>query len=915
MKPLSTPRPWLTLLAICGASFLASTARVAAVDGTWTNPAGGTLAWTNTTNWSGGTRPDGIDAIANFATINIAVNTTVTLASTNPTVGTMLFNDTSGAQTWGINNTGTLNLSVSSGSPIISNGVTTTINAVLAGSQGLTKIGSAVLIIGGSNTYSGNTTISDGALRLGASDTLADTSVVVFSNNSNNKELTVFSATDTIGGLVSSGGAGTIVVQNNRALNSGTLNLNVAASTSLTYDGVIRDSGTNVSVNNLNIIKSGTGTQVFSGGANVSYSGATTVSNGVLEFAGATVNNNTAIQVISGATMRFNNSSTLDRTLAITGAGNVEKSGSGVLTLSGSNTYTGSTIMSAGNLRLGASERIADTSIMRFTGGGGSDSRFQMMGFSETLGGLNSELTTGTQVIEGATTAAATLTLGVASGSLNYSGVLRDSSGGTNANNLSLVKNGAGTQVLSGSVSYSGATTINGGALELAGTVNDNTAINVTNSAAAVRFNIASGNLGRTNTISGSGSVAKSGAGAVTFSNANTYTGATVLEEGFIRLAASERIADASVLRFATTTDARFQMQGFSETLGGLDSGSSIGTQVVEGATNAAATLTLSVGSGSYTYTGFLRDAVSGTNANNLSLVKNGAGTQVLSGGDSLVGYSGVTTVNGGVLEFAGATVNNNTAINVAGSSAVIRFNHSTNATRSNTITGAGGLEKSGAATLTLSGSNANTYSGVTTISGGTLNLNKTAGTNAIAGSSVVVGSGATLLVSASNQVIDSASVSLSGGTIQRGSGVSERFGDLSLTASSSLNFGNVAQSNFLQFGAFAPGAFTLNVSGFRVGNELRYNAADLAAGQALLTSSIAFSGSDGFSTSFGSGVFTITAIPEPSTVAVAVALAGFFGLSMWRRRPLSPLSGSHPQAGSPMPATGRRICKLHTGA
>jgi fibronectin-binding autotransporter adhesin len=750
MNPLAHFRPALTLCAFFIGASLLPTCRLTAADGTWTNTAGGTLAWTNITNWSGSIAPDGIDAVANFATINILSNTTVTLAGTNPTVGTLLFADTSGSQTWGINNTGTINLSVTSGTPIISNSVTTTLSGILAGSQGFTKLGSGILILGGANTYSGNTVISDGTLRLNANETLPNDSIVVFANNANNKELTVYSASDTIGGLSSSGGAGTIVVQNNRALNTGTLNLNVAAASSLTYDGIIRDAAAGVAVNNLNIIKSGAGTQVFSGGASVSYSGATTVSNGVLEFAGATVNNNSAISVSSGATMRFNNTSTIDRSNVITGAGNVEKSGTGVLTLSGSNSYTGGTIMTGGTLRLGANERIADTSVMRFTGGAGSDSRFQMMGYSETLGGLNSDLTTGTQVIEGATTAAATLTLGVASGSLNYSGFLRDSSGGTNANNLSLVKNGAGTQVLSGAgnVAYSGTTTVNGGALEFAsGTVNNNTAINVADSSAAIRFNVASGTVTRTNTISGSGALMKVGAGALVLSNVNTYTGATVLEEGSIRLAASDRIANASVLRFATTIDARFQMQGFSETLGGLDSGSSTGTQVIEGATNAAATLTLTVGSGSYTYGGFLRDAVSGTNANNLSVVKGGAGTQVLTGGTTQVSYSGGTTVSGGVLEFAGAnSVANNSAITLGGGT--VRF--SGGGTRSNTIAGSGNLEKTGANTLTLTGSN--TYTGATTVSDGTLIVNgSTAGgvltvsSNATLGGSGIIGGATTI--------------------------------------------------------------------------------------------------------------------------------------------------------------------------
>lgn len=906
MRPLSTLRLRLPLLAFCGALVPLSASHVAAVDGTWINTAGGTLTWTNTGNWSGGTRPDGINAIADFSTVNIANNTTVSLTGTNPIVGTMLFNDTSGGQTWGINNTGTLNLSVTSGSPIISNSVTTTINAVLAGSQGFSKLGSAVLIVGGANNYSGNTTISDGVLRLGASDVLPNDSVVVFANNANSKELTVFSATDTIGGLSSSGGAGSILVQNNRALNTGTLNLNVAAATSLSYEGIIRDAAAGVSVNNLNITKSGSGTQVFSGGANVSYSGATTVEGGVLEFAGATVNNNTAISVSSGATMRFNNTSTIDRSAAVTGGGNLEKSGSGVLTLSGANSYTGSTVMTAGNLRLGANERIADTSVMRFTGGGGSDSRFQMMGFSETLGGVNSEMTSGTQVIEGSTAAAATLTLAVGSGSYNYAGFLRDSSAGTNANNLSLVKSGAGTQVLSGvgNVSYSGATTINGGALEFAaGTVNNNTAINVAATGAAIRFNVASGTATRTNTITGAGALVKAGAGALILDNVNTYTGATVLTEGQIRLAANDRISDVSLLRFDTSSDARFQMQGFSETLGGLDSGSSLGTQVIEGATTAAATLTLAVTSGSYTYSGFLRDSVSGTNANNLAVVKNGAGTQVLSGGNTRVAYSGTTTINGGTLEFAAGTVNNNTAINVANSSATLRFTNDANSViRSNTLSGTGTLEKSGTGTLTLSGNNS--FAGNLQVLAGTLNLNATAGSAAGAITNLTVTNSAVLLVSASDQVSDSAAVSLSGGTIAKGAGaLSETMGALALAATSFLDFGT-GTGNFT-FASFSPAIFKLTFQNFNLGNSLTVTTGTFAAGE------FDFNGFGYSLSGIPSGGFTITAIPEPSTVASAAALVGLLGLSILRRRARFPVSESHPRASSLLPATERKVRTL----
>ena len=71
-----------------------------------------------------------------------------------------------------------------------------------------------------------------------------------------------------------------------------------------------------------------------------------------------------------------------------------------------------------------------------------------------------------------------------------------------------------------------------------------------------------------TGDIGGPGGVTMSGTGTVLFVAANTYTGATTLAAGTLRLAASERIADASPLRLAGGT---LELNGFSETLGTLD--------------------------------------------------------------------------------------------------------------------------------------------------------------------------------------------------------------------------------------------------------------------------------------------------------------------------------------------------------
>ena len=100
--------------------------------------------------------------------------------------------------------------------------------------------------------------------------------------------------------------------------------------------------------------------------ASVTFSGAIALSNAV-QF----------LSVASGTNAVF-------VTGAISGPGGVTAAGTGTVVLAAANTYTGLTTVAAGTLRLGASDRIADTSPLRFTGG-----TFDTAGYSETLGSLD----------------------------------------------------------------------------------------------------------------------------------------------------------------------------------------------------------------------------------------------------------------------------------------------------------------------------------------------------------------------------------------------------------------------------------------------------------------------------------------------------------------------------------------------
>jgi autotransporter-associated beta strand protein len=144
--------------------------------GTWISDANG--LWSAATNWANGNIANGTGANADFSTINLTTNHTVTLDSSRA-IGNLIFGDISGSQNWFLNasNAATLTLTVNSNSPAISiSNNSATISVPLAGSQGLMVTGGGSLKLSGANTFTGKTVITNGSLLLSGS--LADGAVV-----------------------------------------------------------------------------------------------------------------------------------------------------------------------------------------------------------------------------------------------------------------------------------------------------------------------------------------------------------------------------------------------------------------------------------------------------------------------------------------------------------------------------------------------------------------------------------------------------------------------------------------------------------------------------------------------------------------------------------------------------------------
>ena len=138
---------------------------------------------------------------------------------------------------------------------------------------------------------------------------------------------------------------------------------------------------------------------------------------------------------------------------AISGSGSLTQDGSGRLILSGENSYSGDTTVSAGTLQ------VANANAIPSGAGYGNvevDGTFGLNDYDITLNGLS-----GSGIVTTGASGAVTLAVGDNDQTSQFDGLILDGSG-----TIALTKLGAGTFVLTGTNSYSGATTVSAGILE-----------------------------------------------------------------------------------------------------------------------------------------------------------------------------------------------------------------------------------------------------------------------------------------------------------------------------------------------------------------------------------------------------------------------------------------------------------------
>jgi autotransporter-associated beta strand protein len=414
-SPATATAPTLPRAALlAGVSLLALVAlapsAAQAVDGTWTGPA---AEWTDGTNWS--SNPDVPDNTATFT--NNGAPTSVTI-SNDASINTIEFTGgapafdftTSGTGiTFNVNGTGIVNNSAFA--PTFTNNDTLSFNnASSAGNAVILNNSGAVLSFNNTST-AGNATIT-----------------------TNNGAITQFNDNSSAGNAaILNNDGGTVSFNNNSTAGNATITTNSDALTQFNDNST---GGNAQFITNAGGVVDFSNTSGPAGDGNISAGSIAGAGNYYLGSNLLTVGGNNLSTTVSGVISDCGDSGSDCSNAGATGGG-LTKVGTGTLTLSGANTYTGPTAVNAGTLRAGAVNAFSSASAFMIASG----ATLALAGFNQAIGSL---------------AGAGAVTLGTAT--LTTNGDDSDTTfSGTISGSGRLVKVGEGTLTLSGNNSYQGA--------------------------------------------------------------------------------------------------------------------------------------------------------------------------------------------------------------------------------------------------------------------------------------------------------------------------------------------------------------------------------------------------------------------------------------------------------------------------
>ncbi|SHJ15144.1 autotransporter-associated beta strand repeat-containing protein [Rubritalea squalenifaciens DSM 18772] len=375
----------------------------------------------------------------------------------------------------------------------------------------------------------------------------------------------------------------------------------------------------------------------------------------------------------------------------------------------------------------------------------------------------------------------------------------------------SITKAGAGELILTANNTYQGATSISLGSLRIGNNSTSGSlgSGNVNNNGSLIfdRSNtITVGNL-----ISGTGSLTQDGSGTLNLGGAHTYTGATIINSGNLRLYHTMALQNSTV---AINTHNGLNLNNLSATLGGLSGNGNLSL--------GSSTLTVGNNNANTSY--------SGTLSGSGKLTKIGSGVFTLAGSNT---YSGNTTVNAGTLRLAHASALQNADVSIGSAGTLDLNNFNTNLT---SISGSGGLGL-GSATLTIAAGNQNkSFAGV--ISG--------------TGKVVKTGSGS-LTFTGANSYTGSTSVQAGSLVIGQGNTNALQNSAVTMAAGATLRFDDNGDGSEYRLASLAGGG-TVDIEGSRL--ELGFDNSSTTFAGAFIEDA-AFSA--GVIAKYGSGTFTLT--------------------------------------------------------
>ena len=548
---------------------------------------------------------------------------------------------------------------------------TTTYSGSIKGALALSITGSGTLTLKKANTWSGATIVSAGTLKEGIANTLPTTTVLTVTGTGT---LDLGGFAQTVAGLAD-GGVSTGIITDSGAAAIFT----VSNSTANSFSGLLTGA--------LALTKTGAGTLTLSH-ANT-WSGAITISAGTLQdgvanalptssamtlsstgtfdlggfaqqIAGLTAaTTNTVTDSGASATLTVNNAAANTISALIGGALALTKTGAGTLTLGHTNTYTGATVVSAGALSIPADADLGTVP------GSATPSSLTLNG-----GTLITTATFTLNANRGISIGASGGIIDVASGTLSYNGIAAGAGGFT--------ANGAGTLLLGGANTWSGVTIVSAGTLKdgVANALPTGTTLTVegtgkfdlggfaqqvgglsdggvstgtvTDSGAAAIFTLKSAAVNSySGLISGALALTRTGAGTLTLSHTNTYTGVTLISGGVLSVSADANLGTAP----ASATAGFLTLNG-----GTLATTATFTLNTKRGISFGASGGTIDVASGT-------RLIYSGIAAGAGSCTKTDAGTLILGGANT---FTGATTVSAGTLTIS---ADNNLALRRRGHS------------------------------------------------------------------------------------------------------------------------------------------------------------------------------------------------------------------------------------------------------